>query len=318
MNKNKQQHQARQEAKIMAQPTVYTFNFKDVPADKYAETLSVLFANPDYAEAVEKRNRLVQTSARMRPNSNEMMNLIRTIQQHDRKLADLMYSSIVQTNLRSTETRDFLSFATLLKYYVDYRRDGIRERVDKLARRLDSITFLSDMLESLMVDIKADMKDVFNGEVEFLQFDAVQHVLTQLRGFFNTSRSKDGTTPEAQLYFDYSDSINDYLSKRLKTYTEKYRKLHPAPSIYNEDDMVEAINQFFNSGKHFGHNFIKRTATGGCYIDAVGLCFNLSPSQTAKLDKAVGATIAGQDADASLKYCFAVTDAIMATYQPSF
>lgn len=45
-NKNKkkqqQQHQmealARREAKIRQLPTVYTFNFRDVPADVYAKT----------------------------------------------------------------------------------------------------------------------------------------------------------------------------------------------------------------------------------------------------------------------------------------
>ena len=47
------------EQAVCTQPTVYTFNFKEVPISKYSETLDVLFHNPDYNEAVDKRNRLV-------------------------------------------------------------------------------------------------------------------------------------------------------------------------------------------------------------------------------------------------------------------
>ena len=56
---------------------------------------------------------------------------------------------------------------------------------------------------------------MFDDIVEFHQFDAVSHVLTQLRGFFKTVRRGNFDSPESQLYFDYADSINDYLDKRL-------------------------------------------------------------------------------------------------------
>lgn len=164
---------------VRNQPTIYSFDFKDVPSGKYAETLDVLFHNPDYSETVEKRNRLVKSAERLRPGSSEMINLVRTIQQHDRKLADIMYSSIVQTNLHSDVGYDFLSFSTLLKYYVDYKKDGMRERVDRMAANLDKVTFLADMLESIVTDVKADMREVFDGSIEFNQFDAVLKVLTQ-------------------------------------------------------------------------------------------------------------------------------------------
>lgn len=118
---------------VRNQPTIYTFNFKDVPVSKYAETLDVLFHNPDYNDAVDKRNRLVKSADRLRPGTSEMANIVRTIQQHDRKLADIMYASIVQTNLHSEVSNDFLSFDTLLKYYVDYRQEGMRERVSVMA-----------------------------------------------------------------------------------------------------------------------------------------------------------------------------------------
>ena len=297
------------------QPTVYTFNFKDVPVSKYAETLDILFHNPDYNETVEKRNRLVKSADRLRPGTSEMANIVRTIQQHHRKLADSMYASIVQTNLHSEVSNDFLSFDTLLKYYVDYRKDGMRERVSVMAANLDKITFLADMLESVVTDVKADMRHVFDGSIDFNQFDAVSNVLTQLRGFFKSARSKDANSPEAQLYFDYSDSINDYLEKRLKTYTDKYRKLHPAAPVYTEDDLVEGINQFFGRNDKFDMSLIGHTESGGCYIDFKALSLRLDDSDVEKLKKVSDKMKSNNTTDVELRYSFNATDLIMRHYK---
>lgn len=302
---------------VRNQPTVYSFNFRDVPSGKYAETLDVLFHNPDYSEAVEKRNRLVKSAERLRPGSSEMANLVRTIQQHDRKLADFMYSSIVQTNLYSEVSYDFLSFGTLLKYYVDYKKDGMRERVDRMAANLDKVTFLADMLESIVTDVKADMLEVFDGSIEFNQFDAVLKVLTQLRGFFKSARRGDADSPAAQLYFDYSDSINEYIEKRLKTYTAKYRKIHPAAQVYTEADLVEGLNQFFGRNDKFDMSVIGHTESGGCYIDMAQLCLRLCRNDIEKIEKVTGKMQSNNMTDAALRYSFNATDLIMSHYKRS-
>lgn len=300
---------------VRNQPTIYSFHFKDVPPSKYAETLDVLFHNPDYNDAVEKRNRLVQTANRLRPGSSEMMNLVRTIQQRDRKLADIMYSVIVQTNLHSDVGYDFLSFSTLLKYYVDYSKEGNKERVSRMAANLDKVTFLADMLESVVTDVKGDMHEIFGGSIEFNQFDAVRKVLTQLRGFFKSARRDEVDSPEAQLYFDYSDSINDYLEKRLKTYTDKYRKLHPAAPVYTEADLIEGLNQFFGRSEKFNESFIKHTESGGCYIDMVQLCVNLDSQQVKKIKSIKIKMKSNTHTDETLRLSFDVTDLIMRQYK---
>ena len=300
---------------VRNQPTVYTFNFKDVPVSKYAETLDVLFHNPDYNDAVDKRNRLVKSSDRLRPGSSEMANIVRTIQQHDRKLADIMYAAIVQTNLHSDVSNDFLTFDTLLKYYVDYRQEGMRERVSRMAANLDKVTFLADMLESVVTDVKDDMRQVFDDVVEFRQFDAVSQVLTQLRGFFRSARRGNSDSPEAQLYTDYSDSINDYLEKRLKTYTDKYRKLHPAAPVYTEDDLVEGLNQFFGRNDKFDMSLIAHTDSGGCYIDFKALSLRLDDRDVEKLKKVSDKMKSNNTTDVELRYSFNATDLIMRHYK---
>lgn len=314
-NNKKEQEEARRLERINAQPTIYTFDFKDVPGEKYAEAFELLFCDPDFCDMVAKRNNLVNTAGRIRQNSSEMMSLIKAIQQRDRKLADLLFATIVQVNLHSDSTYDFFSLNTLMKYYVDYSKDGIKEKINRLSANLDKVVFLSDMLESVLTDVKADMRDVFNGFIEFQQFDGVQKMMQQLRGFFHSVRKGDDT-PDAKLYYQYADSINDYLDKRLKTYSEKRIKFKPTIKTYTAEQMVDGINQFFDSGKHFGMNFIKRTENGGAYIDAIALAFNLSQSQTDKLDKALTAAKVKVDVSKdALKYCFHVTDVIMCNYK---
>ena len=303
------------EQAVCNQPTVYTFNFKEVPISKYAETLDILFHNPDYNELVEKRNKLVKSADRLRSGTSEMANIVRTIQQRDRRLADIMYASIVQANLRSEVSNDFLSFDTLLKYYVDYRKDGMRECVSRMAANLDKVTFLADMLESVVTEVKSDMRHVFDDTVEFGQFDGVSHLLTQLRGFFKTARRDDFDSPEAQLYFDYSDSINDYLEKRLKTYTEKYRKLHPAAPVYTEDDLVEGLHQFFGRNDKFDMSLIGHTESGGCYIDFKALSLRLDDRDVEKLKKVSDKMKSNNTTDVELRYSFNATDLIMRHYK---
>lgn len=296
--------------KIREQPTLYMFNFKDVPAEKYTESLKQLFANPDFAEAVEKRNTLVKTAERIPKNTTQMASIINAIQQRDRRLADLVYSVLVQANLHSDVSCDFISFNNLLKYYVDYSKDGIMEKVNTLTGNLDKITFLSDMLESLLVDAKQNMRNVFGDTIEFVQFDTVQQVLTQLRGFFKTARPDDVGRQETQLYINYSDSINEYMGKRLKTYSEKYRKLNPLPRFYTEEDMVEAIHRILDVDKKVARSFIRHTESGGKYIDVTSLIINISEEKAKLIDSLTG------DFERSniLNYSFAITTAIMKTY----
>ena len=312
--KNKKQQQqalAKREQQIRNQPTIYTFNFRDVPADKYAEALERLFSNPDFAEAVRNRNELVRAASRIPQNSPQMASLIRAIQEKDKKLAMNMYSLLVQVNVRSDESYDFLNFGQLLRYYVDYSKPGMQETVDKLAINLDKVTFLTDALESIVVDVKSYMTTIFDGRVEFNQFDGVMQVLKQMQGFFNFARTKDINSKDNDRYCEYADSINAYVDKRMKTYSEKHRKLHPQLPGFTQDQMVEAINLFFGEDKKFNESFIARTESGGCYIDGMKLIPNLSEEQTAKLDKLVPRP---KEGNSMQKYFLYITDAIMLYY----
>ena len=310
MAKNKSNVSEKRMEKVCAEPTIYTFNFKDVPMERYAETIKLLFHDPNFSDAVEKRNALVKCAGRMKQNSQEMLSLIKQIQHRDHRLADILFATLVQTNRRSEVTYDFLSFTTLLKYYVDYSKTDIMQKVDELTAHLDKITFLSEFLEAELVEVAQGMRLVFGDTIEFQQFDGVRQSLKQLKGFFRTIRSNNDNTPEADLYWQYSDSISEYMGKRLKTYSEKYQKLHPRPRVFSADEMVKAINRIFGIDEHLAQAFIKRTESGGAYIDATALLFNLDGRKAEIIDKMTG-KVSNKN---SLNYSFTVTDAIMKTY----
>jgi hypothetical protein len=314
-NKNKKQHQmeamARRDAKIRQLPTIYTFNFKDVPSEVYAKTLEAIFSDPQFADAVRNRNELVRAANRIPQGAPQMAPLIKAIQEKDAKLANAIYALLVQVNLHSEITYDFLSFGHLSRYYVDYSQPGMQEKVDHLNINLDKITFLSEMLENLLTQVKGDMLEIFKGASEFQQFDGVMASLRQLSGFFDFARKKDEKSKDYALYYEYADSINNYMDKRMQTYSQKYRKLHPTLPGFTQEQMVEAINLFFGEKDKFNESFISATDSGGKYIDAVKLSFNIDEEQTKKLDKLVPKPKEGNSIQ---KYCLNVTDAIMLYY----
>ena len=300
---------------VRLQPTVYQFHFKDVPSTQYAKSLDALFHNPDYLDAVEKRNRLVETSKRMRVGTSEASNLLRTIQQHDRRLADIMYAQMVQTNLRSDVSYDFMNFSTLLKYYVDYSQPGMKEKVDLLVSRLDRLTFLAECLDRIATDIRGDMLDIFKGNIEFNQFDTVSEVLHQLRGYFRSAGPKDVDSREGNLFFEYADSIYNYVDKRLHTYTAKYRKMHPVSPTYSEADLIEGLNQFFGRNDKFNMSVIGHTDTGGCYISVMELWNILSEDERKKIGHITPEIDSVRFNDLELRFSFNTTDLIMSHYK---
>lgn len=302
---------ARRDAKIRQLPTIYTFNFKDVPSEVYAKTLEAIFSDPQFADAVRNRNELVRAANRIPQGAPQMASLIKAIQEKDAKLANAIYALLVQVNLHSEITYDFLSFGHLSRYYVDYSQPGMQEKVDHLNINLDKITFLSEMLENLLTQVKGDMLEIFKGASEFQQFDGVMASLRQLSGFFDFARKKDEKSKDYALYYEYADSINNYMDKRMQTYSQKYRKLHPTLPGFTQEQMVEAINLFFGEKDKFNESFISATDSGGKYIDAVKLSFNIDEEQTKKLDKLVPKPKEGNSIQ---KYCLNVTDAIMLYY----
>ena len=89
------------------------------------------------------------------------------------------------------------------------------------------------------------------------------------------------------------------------------------PSVhgYTEQELLDALNQFFDTDRKFGRRFIQRNEQGGRFINVPLLAMELNDAQTAKIDKYV--RYDRRDNDAVSEYCYRVTDIIMREYKPS-
>lgn len=297
---------------ILSTPTPYYFNLDDVPYSQYVDKLKMLFTDVEYKAIVDKRNKIVNSVEHLRKGSSEALNAIKVVQQYDRKLADTLFAMIVQANLNST-TYEVVPFNTILRYYVDYTREDMVAKVKQLSVNLHKVSFVADLLESLLVDISGDMRDIFNGEIEYKQFDSVMAVLRQLKVFFETGRPHGEETEEGELFLEYSDSINKYLDKRITAYHKKRDKFSPQTVSFTKQELVDAMNEFFGTEGKFTDFFIQRTKSGGMMIDVMKLCAELSPSDTDKLDRLVGSC--GKTYDAIDRYAYKVTDTILDSYR---
>lgn len=223
--KQDQKKTAERVAEIMNQPTQYVFDLTDVDTKYYTEAINVLFNDPKFKDAVEKRNRFVRSAGGLRQNSPEIINLVRIIQQHDRKLADTLFATLVMANLHTQQTYERMSIDETLRRFVDMTQEGAQKRADKLKLNLDKLTFLADILDGILFDVKQSMYELTKGEVDFKQFDAVRDSITLVKVFFGQVQGQDYDNPEAKLFADYADSIDDYMTKRMKTYSEKLKKI---------------------------------------------------------------------------------------------
>ncbi len=310
MKKNKKPN-PQQVQKVITSPTVYAFDLNDIPTEKYLATLKVLFADPAFTEAVGQRNRLVKAAAQLRTGS-DMTNLIRTIEKKDRALADTLFAAIVQTNVRSAVANDHFTFKQIVRYFIDYSDDDVRQNIDRLFRSLDKLTFLADMLESVTVDIRLYMQRIFADDFRFEQFDAVAQVLTQLKGYFGQIRNFDNAKQRtADLYMDYADSINDYLEKRLNAYNKKRDKIATQFCHIPKDQFIDSLNAFFgNEGRQIGTEVLVDTPRGGFHIDTARLLPLLNVEQTLRLNKIAKPLPAKVDESTKMKYDLKVSDAI--------
>lgn len=159
------------------------------------------------------------------------------------------------------------------------------------------------------------MLDIFKGHIEFNQFDTVSQVLHQLRGYFRSAGPKDADSREGDLFYEYADSIYNYVDKRLHTFTAKYRKMHPTSPIYTEADLVEGLNQFFGRDDKFDLSLIGHTESGGCYISIGDLWKILSEDEQNKIGHITPEIDSIRFDDKELRYSFNATDLIMSQYK---
>ena len=285
----------------------FTFDFGDVPVEQYAKSLDVLFHDTPFREMVARRNRFVEAARRTRPDSSEMNALYKNVKQVDAKIADFILGELVYANIYSGENLETFSFRNLLKFYVDYSKEGAQGSVKELTQNLFKLTFMADTIDSVLVDIRMNMRDLFGESIGFEQFNTVMQVLSQLRTYLNSVISKDREDKRKELFFEYADSINDYLNKRMKTYAEKVKKLEEPIKPHTDTDVLNALDKIYGTTNRFNSHFIKHTESGGAYVDAQMLSREMKCDLTTKLLKGIDKVLPSGE----LNFNFNITDRIL-------
>ena len=312
MGKNTTKHKAKTPERL--RPIPPKINFSEVDSQAYAETLTALFNLPAFKELEDKRNSIVDALSRC--NNVAMYNsLYDSMSTKTNAMAAFIARALADTYINHTDHLERTSLSDLFRYHVDYEREGIKEKANTLNRNLMKLIFLADLTETLCMDIRSQMKDVFNGYADHTSFNGVSAALSQLRGYLQASRTCFKEKEYSDLYSDYSDSVNAYLDKRLNTFTRKVASKMPSVHGYTEQELLDALNQFFDTDRKFGRRFIQRNEQGGRFINVPLLAMELNDAQTAKIDKYV--RYDRRDNDAVSEYCYRVTDIIMREYKPS-
>ena len=166
---------------------------------------------------------------------------------------------------------------------------------------------MADTIESVLVDIRLNMRELFGESIGFEQFNTVMQVLSQLRTYLNSVVSKDREDKRKELFFEYADSINDYLNKRMKTYAEKVNKLEETIKPHTEADILKALDKIYGTTNRFDSHFIKHTESGGAYIDAQVLSREMKCDLTTKLLKGIDKVLPSGE----LNFNFNITDRIL-------
>ena len=289
-------------------PIPFLLNFQEIPVDTLASVFHEFLKNPDIKSTIARRNRDFLATQRLRDGSSECNALVKRYSKTDERLAMQLLGILAAKTSEMRDRVDTISFSDILAHYVDYSKPGNKERVDHLAANLDKMTFLADFLESIVTDIKGDMDALFGNDIRFEQFDAVLSTLKQLQGFSNSTRNEgEGTKDTRTLYMEYADSINAYLDKRLKTYTDRYRRIAPdrsKPVIRTKQEVMTALNAFFHT--EFLADMTCKSMNGGYDADYMKLVMNLTPRQTEYLDRHVA--LPEQEPDNLRKYNRTLTE----------
>lgn len=181
----------------------------------YANALDMLFHDDEFKKRVAHRQRMFNVASR--PGANATA--IRVgIQHDDRIIADTILTLMVRMTLEQKSEEDVKINDLWKKVPADKQELKV-----KCSYALDTVSFLADVIESKLVDIESYLREMFADVEEsysFKMFDGVKASLKQLSSYFHGTRDT-GSTEEQELFCDYADSMEAYIDKRMKTYSEK-------------------------------------------------------------------------------------------------
>lgn len=187
---------------------------------EYMSVLELVFHDEKFERLVEHRNKMFKVAER--PGANPFA-IRKGIEQDDQRIAMMILTAMQRQTLHHTEKQDIKINDLWKKIPAD---DEHKQKVKQLCSyHLNMITFLSDIVESKLMDIQQELKELFpQDEYDFTQFDGVATALHQLSSAFRHTRST-GSEEQQALFADYAESMENYFDKRMKTFIAKSEQL---------------------------------------------------------------------------------------------
>lgn len=188
--------------------------------EEYKELFEVLFNSEKWVKTVERRQRMYNVASRPGANVNSIR---KGIEQDDRRAADMILHAMLIHECKKEGDKDILVKDLWTQIPKDDKEKN--ELKQKCRENLNVVMFLADMLETKLMAIEQNLRDIFpDGNYHFEQFNGVKVTLDQLRTVFGKTRDMQSEEVK-QVYADYADSIEDYLEKRMKTFLNKTGKI---------------------------------------------------------------------------------------------
>lgn len=148
----------------------------------------------------------------------------RSIEQLDLKLSQAIYIALAGAAVKRQD--EVVNMSELLKSLPPEKQEEAQE----LCVKLDSVTFMADVIEGYLFDINEMMKSLFDGKFGFMQMDHIMPALKRLKRCMRNTRDI-GTEDEKELFCDYAESIEAYMDKRMKTFHKRVAELNKKSAV---------------------------------------------------------------------------------------
>lgn len=188
--------------------------------EEYKRLFEVLFNSEKWVKTVERRQRMFNVASR--PGAN-VSSIRKGVEQDDRRVADMILHAMQIHECSKEGDGDIIVKDLWAQIPEDDKEKN--ELKQKCRESLNVVVFLADMLETKLMNIEQYLSGIFpEGNYHFEQFNGVKVALDQLCTVFGKTRDMQGEEAK-QVYADYADSIEAYLTKRMKTFLDKTDKI---------------------------------------------------------------------------------------------
>lgn len=216
--------QVKQFAPTFEPMQVDNFHFENVSAQDWGDMLCLLFKEEGYVSMQDRREGMVRKICAKNISPQQFIPLQREIKKLDDRIMKYIYCSMYKWFYKKSNGKRSYAISTAQFMRENVDTDEERELLLSVFADIDMCLLLSDVLESWVVDINNNLREI-NEKERLDVFDGVTNAMKQLRAM--SSLYKEGYSEEEKTtLFDVCDDIEAYCREKTKAYREKRKEIH--------------------------------------------------------------------------------------------